>query len=250
MRDLNTTKEATTGSGTAVSSKKSGGSRDAFAHINTWIFDLDDTLYPRSVDLHGQLRARVVTFIADHMKIDRTAAEAVHLDYYERFGSTLQGLVQLHGVVPHAFLEFVHDIDLSALERNESLIGAIRALPGRRVVFTNASHNHAKAALEAMGMADLFNAVASIEDYNFVGKPHLTAFSGFFDHHSVDPTSAAMFDDRPGNLLVPHQSGMKTVLVVDPLIDDTSTIGQPSHVDAVATNLAAFLRELIEKRAA
>ena len=73
--------------------------RDAFAHVDAWIFDLDDTLYPRSIGVHRQLKHRVVLFIADHMKIDHAAAEAVHLDYYERFGATLQGLVELHGVV-------------------------------------------------------------------------------------------------------------------------------------------------------
>src|ERR1700761_4914049 len=124
--------------------------RDAFAHVDAWIFDLDDTLYPRSIGVHRQLKHRVVLFIADHMKIDHAAAEAVHLDYYERFGATLQGLVELHGVAPRAFLDFVHDIDLSVLTPNEDLVAALRMLPGRRVIFTNASRAHAAAALNAM----------------------------------------------------------------------------------------------------
>ena len=226
-------------------SEPSGTVRDVFAHVDTWVFDLDDTLYPRSIGLHNQMQQRVVRFIADHMKIDHAAAEAVHHDYYERFGATLQGMVELHGVAPRAFLDFVHDIDLSALVRNEDLIEALRALPGRRIVFTNASRGHAAAALDAMGMADLFDATASIEDSDFVGKPHLSAFSGFFEAHGVRPGTAAMFDDRAGNLSVPHQLGMKTVLVVDPLIDDADSIARPRHVDAVVTNLTAFLRRLV-----
>ena len=176
------------GSATTVECDKTGGMRDTFAHVDTWVFDLDDTLYPRSIGLHLQLKQRVVLFIADHMKIDHAAAEAVHLDYYERYGATLQGLVELHGVAPHAFLDFVHDIDLSALARNEDLIAALQALPGRRIVFTNASRGHAAAALDAMGMAGLFDATASIEDSDFIGKPHLSAFSGFFDAHGVNPS--------------------------------------------------------------
>ena len=144
-----------------------------------------------------------------------------------------------------ACLDFVHDIDLSALVRNEDLIKALRALPGRRIVFTNASRGHASAALAAIGMADLFAATASIEDSDFVGKPHLSAFSGFFEAHGVSPGTAAMFDDRAGNLSVPHHLGMKTVLVVDPLIDAADTIAKPRHVDAIVTNLTGFLRQLV-----
>jgi putative hydrolase of the HAD superfamily len=221
------------------------GVRESFAHVDTWVFDLDDTLYPRSVDLHGQMRDRVVTFIANHMKIDRTAAEAVHRDYYERFGSTLQAMVQLHGVSPNAFLDFVHQIDLSVLVHNEDLIGALRALPGRRIIFTNAPRGHATSALKAMGMADLFEAIASIEDSAFIGKPNLSAFSGFFEAHGVDPKTAAMFEDRPGNLVVPHELSMKTVLVVDPLFEDADRVAKPAHADLIVTDLTGFLRQLV-----
>jgi len=234
-----------TGAATAMADGETVGARDAFAHVDTWVFDLDDTLYPRSVDLHGQMRARVVSFIADHMKIDRAAAEAVHFDYYERFGSTLQGMVQLHGVSPHAFLDFVHDIDLSVLVHNDDLVEALRALPGRRIIFTNAPRAHASAALEAMGMADLFEAIASIEDSEFIGKPNSSAFSGFFQAHGVDPKIAAMFEDRPGNLLVPHQLGMRTVLVVDPLFEDAGRVVKPAHADLVVTDLTGFLRQVV-----
>lgn len=219
--------------------------RDSFAHVDTWVFDLDDTLYPRSVDLHGQMRDRVVTFIAKHMKIDGTAAEAVHHNYYERFGSTLQAMVQLHGVSPNAFLDFVHQIDLSVLVHNEDLIGALGALPGRRIIFTNAPRGHATSALKAMGMADQFEAIASIEDSAFIGKPNQSAFSGFFEAHGVDPKTAAMFEDRPGNLVVPHQLGMKTVLVVDPLFEDADRVEKPAHADLVVTDLTGFLRQLV-----
>jgi putative hydrolase of the HAD superfamily len=230
-----------TGSTATLECDKAGGWRDTFAHVDTWVFDLDDTLYPRSIGLHNQMKRRVVLFIADHMKIDHAAAEAVHLDYYERYGATLQGLIDLHGVAPRAFLDFIHDIDLTVLGRNEGLIAALRALPGRRIVFTNASRGHAVAALQAMGMSDLFDAIASIEDSDFVGKPHLSAFSGFLVTHGVDPRTSAMFEDRAGNLLVPHELGMKTVLVIDPSIDEIDAFSKPPHVDLVVANLTAFL---------
>jgi putative hydrolase of the HAD superfamily len=208
------------------------------------VFDLDDTLYPRSLGLHRQMKQRVVLFIADHMKIGHAAAEAVHLDYYERYGATLQGLIELHDVAPQAFLNFIHDVDLSVLRRDEGLIAALRALPGRRIILTNASRGHATAALGAMGMADLFDAVGSIEDSGFVGKPHLSAFSSLFEAHGIEPATSAMFEDRAGNLAVPHDLGMKTVLVVEPVIGDADTFVKPRHVDAVVADLAAFLRDV------
>jgi putative hydrolase of the HAD superfamily len=221
--------------------KESGDMRNAFAHVDTWVFDLDDTLYPRSIGIHYQMKQRVVLFIADYMKIDRDAAEACHIDYYTRYGATLQGLVELHGVAPHAFLDFIHDVDLSALTRNNELIAALQALPGRRIVFTNASRGHAVAALDIMGMADLFDGIGSIEDSNFIGKPHLSAFSGFFAAHGIDPATSAMFEDRVGNLVVPHELGMKTVLVVEPVVGRVDVINKPRHVDAVIENLTVFL---------
>jgi putative hydrolase of the HAD superfamily len=224
-----------------LESDKAGGSLGAFADVDTWVFDLDDTLYPRSIGLHDQMKRRVVLFIAEQMKIDHAAAEAVHLDYYQRYGATLHGLIDLHGIAPRAFLDFIHDIDLSVLGRNEGLIAALRALPGRRIVFTNASRGHALAALEVMGMSDLFDAIASIEDSDFLGKPHLSAFSGFLDAHGVNPLTSAMFEDRPGNLVVPHELGMKTVLVIDPSIDEIDTFPKPSHVGVVVADLTAFL---------
>ena len=233
-----------TGFTAILESDRAGGRRDGFADVDTWVFDLDDTLYPRSIGLHDQMKRRVVLFIAEQMKIDHAAAEAVHLDYYQRYGATLHGLIDLHGIAPRDFLDFIHDIDLSVLGRNEALIAALRALPGRRIVFTNASRGHAVAALEAMGMSDLFDAIASIEDSDFLGKPHLSAFSGFLDAHGVNPLTSAMFEDRPGNLVVPHELGMKTVLVIDPAIDEVDNFLKPSHVDAVIADLTAFLGEV------
>ena len=192
------------------------------------------------------MRSRVVSFIADHVKIDRAAAEAVHFDYYARFGSTLQGMVQLHGVSPHAFLDWVsrhRSVGAGAERRSDRCAWAP---PGRRISFTNAPRCHASSALKALGMADLFEAVASIEDSAFIGKPNLSAFSGF-DAHGVDLKTAAMFEDRPGNLLVPHQLGMKTVFVVDPLFEDADRIEKPAHADLVVTDLTGFLRQLVPR---
>lgn len=210
-----------------------------FAGVDTWIFDLDDTLYPRSAGLHEQMKARVVRFIADLMNLNAAEAEAVHGDYYERYGATLQGLMELHGVAPVPFLDFVHTIDLSPLSRDDLLVKALEALPGRRIVFTNSSRRHAASVLEAMNMADLFEATYSIEDCGFIGKPQRSAYASIVATHAIDPRTSAMFDDRIGNLVVPHDLGIRTVLISPS--NAPKTLQAPRHVDAVTDNLANFL---------
>lgn len=215
---------------------------EQFANIDTWIFDLDDTLYARSTGLHQQLKSRVVGFIAALMKLDHAKAEAIHIDYYERYGATLQGLVQLHGVAPKTFLDFVHAIDLSPLRSDARLSRALSSLPGRRVIFTNSSRAHAAAVLDALSLSDLFDAIYSIEDCNFVGKPQRSAYAGFLAAHAIDPGSSAMFDDRVGNLAVPHDLGMRTILVAEA---EDRAVSKTSHVDTIIPGLTAFLSQLV-----
>lgn len=219
---------------------------EKFAGVETWIFDLDDTLYPRSTGLHGQLKGRVVQFIADLMKIDYAQAEAVHCDYYERYGATLQGLVELHGVTPAAFLEFVHAIDLSPLRHDAGLVESLLSLPGRRVVLTNSSRSHATAVLAALAISHLFDSIYSIEDCNFVGKPQQSAYAGFLAAHGINPRTSAMFDDRVGNLVVPHDLGMRTVLIADSASLASSHREMPDHVDLVVSDLPGFLADLVK----
>lgn len=212
-----------------------------FADVDTWIFDLDDTLYPRSVGLHEQMKARVVRFIADLMNLSAAEAEAIHTDYYERYGATLQGLMELHGVDPAPFLDFVHAIDLSRLVHDDLLVKALEVLPGRRIVFTNSSRRHAASVLEALRMTDLFEATYSIEDCGFIGKPQGSAYASILAAHAIDPRTSAMFDDRIGNLVVPYGLGIRTVLISSS--DDAGTSQPPHHVDAVTENLANFLNQ-------
>lgn len=209
-----------------------------FADVDTWIFDLDDTLYPRSAGLHEQMKARVVLFIADLMKLSAAEAEAIHTDYYERYGATLQGLMELHGVDPAPFLDFVHAIDLSPLSHDELLVKALETLPGRRIVFTNSSRRHATSVLEALKMTDLFEATYSIEDCGFIGKPQRSAYAGILAAHAIDPRTSAMFDDRVGNLVVPYDLGIRTVLVSP--CGDAETSQVSSHIDAITESLASF----------
>jgi putative hydrolase of the HAD superfamily len=215
----------------------------AFAHVENWIFDLDDTLYPEATGLQQQMRERIVLFLADLMDLDLATASKVRRYYYKRYGAALPALVQRHKLSPAAFLDFVHDVDLSVLSRDESFIEALAALPGRRIVFTNGAAHHAKAVLAALGVEALFEAVCHIEGRGFIGKPQRRAYELLLEQHALEPKAAAIFDDREDNLVIPHELGMRTVLVIPPGKDGLSGT-KPAHVDEITADLAGFLRGL------
>ncbi len=208
-----------------------------FAHVDTWVFDLDNTLYPPSADLFGQMDARFSAYVSRLTGLDEARALKLCAEYWTDYGSTLTGLMEHHDVDPHHFLADVHDIDISHLEEDEALSTAINRLPGRKIVFTNGSHNHAKRVLAARGLTQQFDAVYGVEHADFKPKPSHDAFARVFGQDGITPTSAAMFEDEARNLAVPHALGMRTVHVhADP--DDAD------HIHHHTDHLTDFLSQL------
>lgn len=216
----------------------------SFAHVDTWIFDLDDTLYPASAGLHERMVERVVLFLSRFLDIDLEEAARVHKDYYQCYGATLQALVQEHRLDPAAFLEFVHDIDVSGLGPDQELARGLAGLPGRKVVFTNGSLPHAKAVLGALGISSHFEAICHIERRGYIGKPNPRAYEILIETETIDARSAAMFDDRADNLVVPHRLGMRTIHVVPDLKDDPAALGRSANADAITSDLAHCLQSI------
>lgn len=195
-----------------------------FAHVRTWVFDLDNTLYPESVDLFAQIRPRMTHWLMRRFGIDRAEADYLREDYWDRYGTTLAGLVVEHRIDPVEFLAEAHDIDLSALTPDPGLAQTIAALPGRRVVFTNGNSSYAARVLAQRGLDGVFDAIYCAEHANFISKPTAEAFSRIFTLEGLAPRTSAMFEDDPRNLAVPHGLGLRTVLVgtraqVAPYID-------------------------------
>jgi putative hydrolase of the HAD superfamily len=228
-----------------------------FAHIETWVFDLDNTLYPADSDLWPMIDHRITEFMIALFGLDGISARALQKYYYQHYGTTLRGLIVDHGVSAVEFLAYVHDIDRSTLVPNPPLAAAIAALPGRKLVLTNGSRKHAMLTTEALGLGASFEDIFDIIDAELVPKPELRTYQRFFDKHHVDPETAAMFEDIERNLIVPHQRGMKTVLVVprpgqadhrEPFeIAGSRTL---PHVDFITTDLGGFLVEILAERAA
>lgn len=182
-------------------------------HIDTWVFDLDHTLYPPQARLFAQIEARMNAFIVTNVGVSEGEATILRERYWADHGTTLAGLMHHHGIAPDAFLEDVHRIDLSPLTPDPALAAAIAALPGRKIVFTNGPRAHAERVTRARGLTGLFETLYGVEDAGFVSKPHAPAYDAVFGLAGLTPTRAAMVEDDPRNLAIPHARGMRTVLV-------------------------------------
>jgi len=209
-----------------------------FAHVDTWVFDLDNTLYPPSADLFGQMDLRFSAYV--QRLTGRNATDALRLchEYWDVYGSTLKGLIEHHDVDPHEFLADVHDIDISHLQEDALLTDALKRLKGRKIVYTNGSEWHAKRVLARRGLTRQFDAVYGVEHADFAPKPTEGAFSRVFARDGVNPVKSAMFEDEARNLAVPFALGMRTVHVHAPR-------GDHAHVHHHSDDLTAFLSQLI-----
>lgn len=215
-------------------------SRAAFTHVETWVFDLDNTLYPPTIRLFDQIEARMNTYVMETLGIGLEAASALRRHYWQTYGTTLAGLMQEHAVDPDPYLHHVHDIDLTAVPETPRLRAAIGRLRGRKIVFTNGSRRHAERVTTAIGLAGTFDALYGFEDAGYVAKPKPAAFASVFGRDGFATGRAAMFEDDPRNLAVPHGLGMRTVLV-GALRDPAAT--RP-HVHHETDDLTDFLERI------
>ena len=224
--------------------------RDAFRNVETWIFDLDNTLYPAESNLFAQVDRRMGEFIANYLDVLPDEARRLQKHYYRTFGTTLAGLMKQHGVKPSDFLDYVHDIDLSPIQPAPDLAEAAKALPGKRYIFTNGSRWHAERVADKLGVLHVFDDIFDIAASDYIPKPTRHAFDRACDAFGADPRRAAMFEDLQHNLEPAHAMGMVTVLVHSTYADHPAqrTVGParplPPHVHHLTDDLAAFLNAL------
>lgn len=213
---------------------------DLFSHVRTWIFDLDNTLYPPSAGLFDLIEPRMTDWVSRELNVSEDEANRLRHAYWMDYGTTLSGMMAEHGTDPLPYLTYVHDIDFSGLAKDAALKAAITALPGRKLVYTNGSEPYAQRVLDARGLVGIFDAVYGIEHAHFHPKPQAEAFAAILDKDGLEPQTAAMFEDDDRNLAVPHALGMKTVHVAPNPLD------QPApHVQHHTNDLAAFLQQLV-----
>ena len=217
----------------------------SLSRADTWIFDLDNTLYPAACNLFAQVDWRMTAFIAQTLNLDRDAARALQKRYFREHGTTLAGLMANDAVDPHAFLAYVHDIDVTPVPPSPDLDAALSALPARKVVFTNGSVRHAETVLSRLGVRHHFPEIFDIVAADFVPKPARSTYDRMLAAHAIDPTRAVMVEDLPQNLVPAHALGMRTVLVQgigDSVVASAESVDR--HRDSihhVTDDLAAFL---------
>jgi putative hydrolase of the HAD superfamily len=221
-----------------------------FTHVDTWVFDLDNTLYPSECNLFAQVDERMGAYVAKMLGVPQPYARHLQKSYYRQFGTTLNGLMKIHKMEPKPFLDYVHDIDLSVVPPSPELRASIERLPGRKLIFTNGTVAHAERVATRIGIIDLFDGICDIVACGYCPKPDAEAFATFVDRHNVAPTRAAMFEDMPQNLEVPHALGMTTVLIQSAYIDHPAQAKArqwttpPPHIHHVTKDLQGFLSQM------
>ncbi len=183
------------------------------AHVEVWLFDLDNTLYPAECEFMALIEARMTEFMQRETGLPRAEARALQMRYLHEHGTTLAGLMAHHGIDPELFLDEVHDVSLDALQPDPELAEALARLPGRRLIFTNGDARHADRVLGRLGLQDQFEAVFHIASADYVPKPNPGTFQRMIKAHAVDPTRTAFFEDSERNLAPAATLGMTTVLV-------------------------------------
>jgi putative hydrolase of the HAD superfamily len=218
-----------------------------FAHVRDWVFDLDNTLYPHHTNLFSQIDVKMTGYVSELLTLPREEARKLQKELYLQYGTTLAGLMARHKIDSDDFLQKVHDIDYSWLAPDPALGAAIKALPGRKFIFTNGNRGHAERTAQQLGILDHFDDIFDIVAAGLTPKPAQGTYDRFVELHKIVGSDAAMFEDLGRNLVVPKALGMTTVLIVprnfeptfaeiwekDPAFDDA--------VDYVTDDLAGFL---------
>lgn len=209
----------------------------AFSDVRTWVFDLDNTLYPPEARLFDLIEVRMTAWVMRALAVDAAEADRLRAHYWKSYGTTLAGLMREHDVDPGPYLTEVHDIPLDRLSPDPALATAIGALPGRRIVYTNGCAPYAERVLAARGLEGLFDAIYGVEHAGFLPKPERAAFETVFTRDGTETATAAMFEDDARNLVEPHAMGMTTVHV-------GPARGEGAHIHHHTDDLAGFLTRL------
>ena len=208
--------------------------------VDCWIFDLDNTLYPSSIDMFSQIDVLMGRFIAELLGCDLAEAKRVQKMYFHDHGTTLAGLMHYHAIEPREFLDYVHAVDMGVLADAPRLRDRLMALPGRRLIFTNADAAYAARALDALGIADCFDGMWDIHAMTYRPKPEMSAYAGLIEAFAIDPASSVFIEDSARNLTPAKTLGMQTVWI-DMATDWGHRAKDDSAIDAMITDIAQWL---------
>ncbi len=216
--------------------------------INTWIFDLDNTLYSADSGIFQQVHKLMGEFISKNLKMDMVEAKKLQSKYYKKHGTTLKGLMDNHGIEPDYFLDEVHKLDYSIVGPDEILNKELEKIQGRKIIYTNANKKHVVDVLERINLTNFFDEIFDIKMANYIPKPEIRPYEQIIDIFNINPSSSAMFDDIAKNLVPAKKVGFTSVWV-DAGYENFSDDIQASkdYLDYSTRNLSSFLKDINEE---
>jgi putative hydrolase of the HAD superfamily len=217
---------------------------------DVWLFDVDNTLYPAGCNLFAQIDVRINRYIADRLELPLDEARVVQKQYWREHGTSMRGMMTLHGVDPHHFLDYVHDIDYSPIAANPALEASLAALPGRKIIFTAGDVRHAERVMARLGVTRHFEAIFDIAAGDFWPKPHQAIYDRLVAKHAVDPARTAFADDISANLKPAHGMGMRTVWIRTEESVKRAADANLDHIHHQTDDLALWLADWIAERSA
>ena len=213
--------------------------------IKFWLFDLDNTLYDGATKVFDQVDKKMSKFISEKLNVSLEEARKIQKNYFQEYNTTLNGMIKHHKIDADEFLEFVHDVDLSFLGKNEFLEKEIKKLNGKKIIFTNGSRDHALNVTKRIGIDELFDGIFDIRDCDFIPKPSKEPYKKLVESYKIEPQYCIFFEDIARNLKPAHELGMKTVWIKnnEPW---AAKYSDENFINYKTDNLANFLKEINE----
>ena len=212
-------------------------------YIKYWIFDLDNTLYNGQTKVFSEIDKRMSAYISKKLNVDLIKAKEIQKKYFYEYGTTLSGLMKQDGIDPHDFLEFVHDIDISWLPKDQLLREELIKIKEKKYIFTNGSHSHVKNVTKQLGIFDLFDGAFAITDADFIPKPSIEAYEKLVRKFDLDPKKSILIEDIAHNLKHAKHLGMKTVWLENNEAFASKDKDKP-YIDYKIKNLPSFLKKI------
>ena len=213
--------------------------------INTWIFDLDNTLYSADSGIFQQVHKLMGEFVSKNLKINIEEAKKLQSKYYKQHGTTLRGMMDNHGVDPDYFLDEVHKLDYSIVGANKILNEELHKLKGRKIIYTNANKKHADDVLKKIDLNNYFDEIFDIKMANYIPKPDIEAYEKLINLYNIDPNTSAMFDDIAKNLVPAKKVGFTPVWIdagYENFSDDIKA--SKNYLDYTTRDLSLFLKNV------
>ena len=215
--------------------------------IKFWLFDLDNTLYSGDTKVFDQVDKKMSKFISEKLNVSLEEAKKIQKNYFHEYNTTLNGMIKNHDINANEFLEFVHDVDLEFLKKDELLKIEIEKLKGKKIIFTNGSKAHASNVTSRIGIEQLFDGVFDIVDSDFYPKPSLEPYKKIIENYKIIPEYCIFFEDIARNLKPAYELGMKTVWIEnnEPW---AAKYSDEEFVNYKTGSLTNFLKEINEHR--